>query len=392
MLINNNRELVYVVEIDDIEQIVGSDNCEAAIVGGWKVLVRKGLFKKGDKVIYFEVDSRVPQTDAFEFLSKKNYKILTQRYTFGGKGLFFSQGLIMSFEDLNLDKDKYSVGQPLTKELGVTYCDDEDNERKATQQDLIINKYKNVLNKQPFKYLMRFNLTRKILLSIFNLNKDVKKSSFPKKFEYINKTDEERIENLPQYIGYKNPLVVTEKLDGTSCTYILEKTGFNRYEFYVASRNRRLSESNSQRSEGIYFELANKYDIKNKLKQYLIDNKLKYVCIQGEGVGNVQGNPLKLSENDLYVFNFIRSDVGRLSTLEGKEEANKLGFKFVPIIDTNYYMPNSMEEFKLYADGYSAVNPSVLREGFVLRDLQNSLISFKNVSREYLLKKQNNVR
>lgn len=392
MLINNNRELVYVVEIDDIEQIVGSDNCEAAIVGGWKVLVRKGLFKKGDKVIYFEVDSKVPQTDAFEFLSKKNYKILTQRYTFGGKGLFFSQGLIMSFEDLNLDKNKYSVGQPLTKELGVTYCDDEDNERKANQQDLIINKYKNVLNKQPFKYLMRFNLTRKILLSIFNLNKDVKKSSFPKKFEYINKTDEERIENLPQYIGYKNPLVVTEKLDGTSCTYILEKTGFNRYEFYVASRNRRLSESNNQRSEGIYFELANKYDIKNKLKQYLIDNKLKYVCIQGEGVGNVQGNPLKLLENDLYIFNFIRSDVGRLSTLEGKEEANKLGFKFVPIIDTNYYMPNSMEEFKLYADGYSVVNPSVLREGFVLRDLQNSLISFKNVSREYLLKKQNNVR
>ena len=55
-------------------------------------------------------------------------------------------------------------------------------------------------------------------------------------------------------------------------------------------------------------------------------------------------------------------------------------------------MPNSMEEFKLYADGYSVVNPSVLREGFVLRDLQNSLISFKNVSREYLLKKQNNVR
>lgn len=42
-----NRELAYIVKIDDIEPIVGSDNCEAAIVGGWKIMTRKGTFKKG---------------------------------------------------------------------------------------------------------------------------------------------------------------------------------------------------------------------------------------------------------------------------------------------------------------------------------------------------------
>ena len=32
----NERELAYVVKIDDIKPIIGSDNCECAVVGGWK--------------------------------------------------------------------------------------------------------------------------------------------------------------------------------------------------------------------------------------------------------------------------------------------------------------------------------------------------------------------
>ena len=94
-----NRELAYIVKIDDIEPIVGSDNCEAAIVGGWKIMTRKGTFEKGDLALYFEIDSKVPATEQFAFLEKKHYKVKTQKYTFGGKGNFISQGLLMSAED-----------------------------------------------------------------------------------------------------------------------------------------------------------------------------------------------------------------------------------------------------------------------------------------------------
>ena len=69
------RELAYVVKIDAIEPIVGSDNCEAAIVGGWHVMVRKGTFKVGDLAIYFEIDSKVPEKPEFDFLAKRHYKI-----------------------------------------------------------------------------------------------------------------------------------------------------------------------------------------------------------------------------------------------------------------------------------------------------------------------------
>lgn len=61
------------------------------------------------------------------------------------------------------------------------------------------------------------------------------------------------------------------------------------------------------------------------------------------------------------------------------------GLKHVPIISLDYKLPKTMEEMKIEADGYSAINPKVKREGFVYRD-QNGQKSFKNVSREYLLK------
>ena len=73
---NKERELVYVVIIDGIEPIPGYDKVEAAIVGGWHVIVQKGQFKVGDPAIYFEIDSRVPaDRECFAFLEKRHYKV-----------------------------------------------------------------------------------------------------------------------------------------------------------------------------------------------------------------------------------------------------------------------------------------------------------------------------
>ena len=134
---NNKRELAYTVRIDAIEPIIGSDNCEAAVVGGWRIMVRKETFKVGDIAVYFEIDSKLPETETYAFLEKKHYKVKTQKYTFGGKGNFISQGLLMSFKDFGWDANKYEVGTFLTETLGVTYAVAEDNKRKAS-----IDKYK----------------------------------------------------------------------------------------------------------------------------------------------------------------------------------------------------------------------------------------------------------
>ena len=394
---NNERELAYVVKIDAVEPIVGSDNCEAAIVGGWRVMVRKGQFQPGDKAVYFEIDSKLPDTDPrFAFMERKSYKVKTQRYTFGGKGLMISQGLLMSAEDLGWKEEELTeLGDErfMTKKLGVTYAVAEDNIRKSNGDPN--QKYKamgarhaNLAKTFWWRWLMKRAWGRKILFTIFGKKKDNPRG-WPNHFPYIHKTDEERCENMPWILQNKEPWIVTEKLDGTSCTYILERLkGRNKFEFYVLSRNVRQKDETQAcyHDHNIYWDLAFKYDIENKLRKFLDENPAcTYVCVQGEGVGSVQGNPLKLKEDDLYLFNFIDSINGRWPSNLGKVIAEEMGMKWVPILDENFILPDDMETFKQMATAPSAVNPAVMREGIVLRQAGDDM-SFKNVSREYLLK------
>lgn len=393
----NERELAYVVKINSVEPIVGSDNCEAAIVGGWRVMVRKGQFEPGDLAVYFEIDSKLPENDErFAFMARKNYKVKTQRYTFGGKGLMISQGLLMSAEDLGWNKEdmtEFGDERFVTKKLGVTYAVAEDNVRKGSGDPN--QKYKamgarhvKLAKTRWWRWLMKREWGRKLLFKFFGKKKDNPRG-WPNHFPYIHKTDEERCENMPWILQNKEPWIVTEKLDGTSCTYILERLkGRNKYEFYVLSRNVRQKDETQAcyHDHNIYWDLAFKYDIENKLKAYLeVYPECTYVCIQGEGVGSVQGNPLKLKEDDLYVFNFIDSINGRMPSTVGKIYIEKMGMQWVPILDEHFILPDDMETFKQMATAPSAVNPAVMREGIVLRQVTDDM-SFKNVSREYLLK------
>ena len=387
MIINDKRALAYTARVEEVKEIPGYDRVEHARVGaGWWCIVSKSdNFKPGDLCVYFEVDSKVPANDErFAFMEKRNYKVKTLRMC-----KVYSQGLIMpitEFPEITTTDEHVDV----TDVLHITYAVEEDNARKNggpnAKYTSMKARHKKLFKHPLVKKIMRYEWGRKLMFFFFGKKKDNPRT-FPTHFQFIHKTDEERCENLPWVLGYKDPLIVTEKLDGTSSTYILEKKGRNKYEFYVLSRNVRQQDEDQQtyHDHNIYWDMAFKYDIENKLKQYLEENDLDYVCIQGESVGSVQGNPLQLSEDDLYVFNFIRSDKGRIPSNEGKLIVEKMGMKWVPILDLAFYMPNDMEEFKVMADGKSVVNPKVDREGIVLRDPKTDF-SFKNVSRKYLLK------
>ena len=389
MIINEKRALAYTVTVDEIRKIPGYDRVEHARVGGWWIIVAKAdNIKVGDMCVYFEVDSRVPATDErFAFLEKRNYKVKTLKMC-----KVFSQGLLMPIA-LFPEIKTIEVHTDVTDLLGIKYAIDEDNERKANKVNKD-KKYQSMaarnakLFKRPFfRWLMRREWGRKLLFAFFGKKKDNPRG-WPTHFPFIHKTDEERCENLPWVLGYERPLIVTEKLDGTSTTFILERKGHNKYEFYVLSRNVRQADEKQEcyHDHNIYWDMAFKYDIENVMKDILLHNpELTYVCIQGESVGAVQGNPLKLKEDDFYAFNFIDSKHGRVNSLAGKDLLEIYGIKWVPILDTNFMMPTDMEEFKQMATAPSVVNPNVMREGIVLRDPTNDF-SFKNVSREYLMK------
>lgn len=383
------RKLAHIEKIANLESIPNYDRVEHATILGWKVIVRKDEFQVGSWCCYFEIDSKLPETEWSEFLRPKHFKVKTQKMC-----KVYSQGLAIPVENIPELKDiQLEEGLDCTELLGVKYSVAEDNIRKAKNIDPNVKynsmaaRHKELFKKKPFRWLMRRLWGRKLLFLFFGKKKDTP-LRFPTKFQFIHKTDEERVENLPWVLEIKDPLIVSEKCDGSSATYILERKRFNKFEFYVCSRNvRQLTpEQECYHDSNIYWEMAFKYNIEQHLKDYLNEHKdMDYVCIQGESVGNVQGNPLKLKENQLFVFNFINSKDGRIDSTIAKPLIESWEMQWVPILDTNYIMPDTMEEFKQYATGKSAINPEVLREGVVLRNYKTGL-SFKNVSREYLLR------
>lgn len=386
MIINGERALAYIVSINEIVPIQGYDKVEYARTNGWWVVVsKKDNLKVGDKCVYFEIDSKVPESDErFKFLEGKHYKIKTQRMC-----KVLSQGLLMPlscFPELG----DIAEGTDVTKTLKVKYSVVEDNERKRKvgKED----KYKSmgarhprIFNKKPVRWLMKKSWGREMLFFLFGKKKD-KPLEFP---SYIKKTDEDRVENQPWRVGDNKEYVLTEKLDGTSCTYVVRRIKKNKFEFIVCSRNRRLPNENvkTYHDHNIYWDMALKYDIEYHLKSYLIAHPdLSWVCIQGEGVGFVQGNPLKLKEDDLYIFNFVTSESGRINSYRGRSIISEWGMKWVPILGVGKTQ-ETMEGLKAFADGMSAINSNVYREGIVYRSF-DGVDSFKNVSNKYLLKQK----
>ncbi len=401
------RQLAYVVTVDKILPIEGADRVEQAVVGGWHIMVRKGQFEPGAAAIYFEIDSKVPETEPFKFLEAKHYKIKTQKYF---KGTVISQGLLMAAEDFGWttqveplggvrteviidDKGKahYSDDESrfLTEKLGVTYAVDEDNTRKAASAD----KYKKMAQRngklfshQPFRWLMKRDWGKKLLFLFFGKKRD-KEGAWP---SWIKKTDEERVQNMPWILENKNPWIATEKIDGTSTTFAVKrgKKLFEKDEFYICSRNVVFDtpEKGCYYDTNVYTEMAEKYNIKEVLITLLsLFPCADYIIIQGETYGaGIQKRDYSKKDHDFMAFNFIMSHTGRWNTVDMEELLKKYNIPCVPIVDNNFILPDTVDELLDYATGNSVVDGKI-REGIVFRSLDGSQ-SFKAVSNEFLLK------
>ena len=408
---NNERELCYIVKIDAIEPIVGSDNCEAAIVGGWRVMTRKETFKPGNMAVYFEIDSKVPEKEPFKFLEKKHYKVKTQKYTFGGKGNFISQGLLMpltDFPDLfeedhvsNMGwiykgvKCEYNIvepGQFLTKLLGVKYSVAEDNTRKSKSDKFtkMRARHQKLFKKNKLvQWLWNRRWGKEILFFFLGNKKD--KRGWP---DWVRKTDEERCQNLPQlFPGDETKWIVTEKIDGSSTTFTYKRKGKNK-GFYVCSRNVCFDTPEKAKKcyydSNIYLEMAEKYDIENKLKEILekYGGDYDFVTLQGETYGeSVQKRTYSIEGRDFMAFNLIfGNDINnqdRLSSTQMKTILDEYTIPSVPILNTSYQLPQTCDELLIYADGESELDGKT-REGIVLRT-QDGNNSFKAVSNQFLL-------
>lgn len=324
------RKLVTIRNIANIFPIIDADIIERAQIDGWNVVVKKGDFQSGDSCIYAEIDSVFPATDErFAFLEGKRLKTKKMRGV-------VSQGI--AFPISILGATNVAVGDDVTDLLGVTKYE------PPAPKDVSV------------------------------------KGDFP---WFISKTDAERVQNLVEelQIHQHRTAYITEKLDGSSITIFCRKFE-NEWQTGVCSRNFELKLD----AENQFVSTVKRLGILEKLVEFCQLNNLS-LALQGELVGaGVQGNKYKFAATDIFFFNVFDIAENKKLPLAGfVETVRELGFRIIPILQTDYVLHSDIERYLSEAEGKSTLNDKTEREGIIFRTLEGDF-DFKAISNRFLLK------
>ena len=364
------RKLASVQKIKAIKPIEGADKIEIVQVLNWDCVAKKGEYQVGDEVIYFEIDSLLPDIPMLEWLkgsswSQKLNKYKISTHKFRGQ---ISQGLVMPIKDLEeLDRQIHNREECVP----IAYVEGTD-----LTEILEIEKYEPPVSNGPLGDLISHEW-------------------------YVPKTDEERIQVcaediLPEYMkSEQGDWYASVKLDGTSCT-----AGLFEDTFLIGGRNQWYKDPN------MYTETVKKYgDIETKAREYLEATGV-YVVFQGELCGpGIQSNKLGLKEKEWFIFNVFVSTTGKMDSYEKLDligmlgMCERFGLKHVPLVNAedkfDFKATNNIDEtvenllkyvdnFK-YRTYFEDASPNQIAEGLVFRmnDMTNS---FKVISNKFLLK------
>lgn len=393
MLTDTQRKMASVQEIARLSPIENSDFLEVAMMKdlGWKVVVKKGEFKPGDKVVYFEIDSAIDANylpDPLLFLRDKGIKKLFTGRTpdtsaFSGEYVRIktiklrgqiSQGLIvpLSAFSATLNARDLPVGSDLTQELGVEVWD-----RLCEWYD-----ERSQLGPRAQSHAA---------------------GTFPSD---VPKTDEIRIESLMEY--FSDPEMTnavwecTEKNDGSSQTLFYRPLVWPDDPMRIASRKFLLKDDgfsddwfNVLKEIGwdklrAQFEMIYKNGfeyVDDLTKQIVSFPKEHELAIQGEHIGaRFNGNKDRNKEDHFRVFRiFDITDQKFVSPNCRYEICRILGLEHVKVIETCKIFDKckTIDDFENYVTRKSDNGNQI--EGVVFKRVDNGEISFKKVSAKYCL-------
>lgn len=339
------RKLVQIKTIDRIDVNPKADALETAVVGGWKVVIRKGEFIAGDKVLYIEIDAALPTSiPEFAFLATRSEKTVIN-----------PQHEEVAVHILRTAKLRGQISQGLILPLGFGLTEDSTPEEVSTTFE----------NLGVFKYEPPLPMGGSVQIA-----------TFPTKL--ARKTDSERVQNLTDEFLQSldsTEWLATEKLDGTSATF-WKIDG----ELHAAGRNWELSLDGGH----AHVQIAKKY----KLDEIIPENGVVQGEIFGEGI---QGNPIKIAGIQLAVFShgFIIPTAG---TPEVVAFEKWVADHSAPIIPLEF--PTTVEGAVEQVNGLkSLINPQVLTEGVVWWNINGKSFeelgdrpNFKAINSAFLLK------
>lgn len=375
------RKLVTVRRIATITPIPGADHVAAASVDGWTCVVPKGQFAVGDRAVFFEIDSLLPAADErFARFGKgdgKDVRVRTVRI----RGVT-SQGLLVPLE---------GFPEVCCVVDGIAGRGEEVDEKLrdvSFEEVLGVKKYE-----APEPAVVNGNGKTPPVLA-----------DFP---SFVPKTDQERIQNLPDVFSTWSDAVFQEttKMDGSSMTiYFISRSSryfpllppldsttsssssssiFPNGRVGVCSRNRDIPPSSPLNP--LFWRVALSLSLPAKLASLGRD-----VALQGELCGssvqaNFEGFPA--GHHDFFLFSVW--DVERQIAVPPREVhegwAPRLGVRHVPVVAYSRLrdVGGSVEELVKRADGLGVNGRK--REGIVLKQVEGK-VSFKAISNSYLLK------
>lgn len=384
-VVHTERKLARVVLIDSLHPIDGADRIELAMVGGWQVVVQKGLYVPGSKAVYFEIDSLLPlDYPAFASMSTLSSKL---QFVIDDKQYVriktmklrkqLSQGFCIPLQDAGIvTASSVQVDQDMTQKLGVIKY--ENAGEKATNGPTGVKTGTSALG-------------------------------FPR---FIPKTDQTRLQNIPvQFNQARDKGELFEKsfkLDGSSLTAYI-KDGVEG----VASRNvgfRLVDESKGfvqtlkdfvehvkqrgwkaakwtpmiKADSNAFIEMAIESGV--FIAMHLDGRNL---AVQGEMVGpSIQQNFEGVNKNEFYVYDIFLIDEQRyMLPAERQGFCTAYGIKHVPLGSPHAVtLPVDVATALVDADGPSGLKGKY-REGFVYKSMERDF-SFKVISNTYLLKEE----
>jgi RNA ligase (TIGR02306 family) len=361
------RRLASVQIIKSVEPIPGKDRIAYISFNNvaWRVIGEKALHA-GDKVIYVEYDSILPETPAFEFLRKRCYSARWQGFKIGCMKMFnlVSYGLLLTGE---------SVRDLIPAEAWANYQEGDD-------------------------------LTE--LLHVRKVEEDEAAISTKARPPFIPKTDETRAEVLPFLFDEKwqgLPVYCTVKVDGQNANFSLYNGKFQiasrkslLYDEELAQAKEELSPDNiiRFRAMSIFHAMACKYDIPRKMEACGLVN----CVVQCEQAGpNIQSNKMGLTDNELFIFNLFDIEEQRYRSWTAIEQfSQSAAIPTVPLIEKTTFHWKTIDDLYEYSRGTYPNGHA--REGVVIRALgdghymsapeedMHGCWSFKIINSDYILK------
>lgn len=439
------RKLAYVVDIGSLEPIPNSNNLEVAIPKGhgWKIVVQKGEFQIGDLAVMFEIDSFLnPNDERYAFLRDRCLrKFVSKSGNVLREGLkiktiklrgVYSQGLLMplaKFPEIlarvrdfkpeyvreECISDAELVGKVFLVETAKEY-----NARKDKEDSDYCAENPGIPPPPRMPYttdaeegnevwrhyccpLVGADVTKVLCVEHYD---EVKESLQPAmgnpicadalgKFpsDYIPKTDEERIQNLGDWFEKMKGRVwqVSCKHDGSSCTIAFSPTIDFDNPKIVCSRNLRLKRETADGKVPVYWQVAEKYKLLDKLAEMLAGAGYEY-ALQGEVVGpGINGDRNKETEYRFYCFRIW--DIAHQMWVNPKEAyalCEEFDIPHVQVIRDDFAFFDeikTMDEALKFAEGKTAEGNE--REGIVCKTVDDGpYASFKVVSNRYLMKQE----